>query len=180
MMRVTAWIWWGGKSSRAINVIYWRMVVLIVEMNAPRYLGFSWISVSNAVTLSKIQQKGFGKRPDDALKSLKLRPVPGIFKIWVVWKDRVCLHFFGQFIFLPMAVSDSVGLVFSSKGAPFRFQKNLYLSEGLQRSESLGLKVCESFVLCENRILKIDRLHRKLSRIFFSVSNSWKNVGDSI
>ena len=133
LMTVTAWIWWGRKLSRAINVIYWRMVVLIIEMNGPRYLpvGFSWISVSNTVTLSKIQQKGFGKRPDDALKSLKLRPVPGIFKIWVVWKDRVCLHFFGQFIFLPMAVSDSVGLVFSSKGAPLHFQKNLDLSEGL-------------------------------------------------
>ena len=69
MMRVTAWIWWGRKLSRAINVIYWRMVVLIIEMNGPRYLGFSWISVSNIVTLSKIQQKGFGKRPDDALKT---------------------------------------------------------------------------------------------------------------
>ena len=68
-MRVTAWIWWGRKLSRAINVIYWRMVVLIIEMNGPRYLGFSWISVSNTVTLSKIQQKGFGKRPDDALKT---------------------------------------------------------------------------------------------------------------
>ena len=79
----------------------------------PRYLGFSWISVSNIVTLSKIQQKGFGKRPDDTLKSLKLRPVPGIFKSWVAWKDRVCPHFFGQFIFQPMVVSDSVGLVFS-------------------------------------------------------------------
>ena len=74
MMRVTAWmksswIWWGRKLSRAINSIYWRMVVLIIEMNGPRYLGFSWISVSNTVTLSKIQQKGFGKRPDDALKT---------------------------------------------------------------------------------------------------------------
>ena len=70
MMRVTAWIRWGRKLSRAINVIYWRMVVLIIEMNGPRYLGFSWIlSVSNTVTLSKIQQKGFGKRPDDALKT---------------------------------------------------------------------------------------------------------------
>ena len=35
----------------------------------PRYLGFSWISVSNTVTLSKIHQKGFGKRPDDVLKT---------------------------------------------------------------------------------------------------------------
>ena len=68
-MRVTAWIWWGRKLSRAINVIYWRMVVLILEMNGPRYLGFSWISVSYTVTLSKIQQIGFGKRPDDALKT---------------------------------------------------------------------------------------------------------------
>ena len=43
--------------------------LLIIEMNGPRYLGFSWISVSYTVTLSKIQQKGFGKRPDDALKT---------------------------------------------------------------------------------------------------------------
>ena len=69
MMRVTSSIWWGRKLSRATNVIYWRMVVLIIEMNGPRYLGFSWISVSNTVTLSKIQQKGFGKRPDEALKT---------------------------------------------------------------------------------------------------------------
>ena len=48
-MRVTAWIWWGRKLSRAINVIYWRMVVLIIEMNGPRYLGLSWISVSKTV-----------------------------------------------------------------------------------------------------------------------------------
>ena len=43
--------------------------LLIIEMNGPRYLGFSWISVSYTVTLSKIQQKGFGKRPDDAIKT---------------------------------------------------------------------------------------------------------------
>merc|ERR1711911_538250 len=45
------------------------MLVLIIEMNGPRHLGFSSISVSNTVTLSKIQKKGFGKRPDDALKT---------------------------------------------------------------------------------------------------------------
>ena len=30
-----------ANCARAINVIYWRMVILSIEMNGPRYLGFS-------------------------------------------------------------------------------------------------------------------------------------------
>ena len=46
-------------------------------------------------------------------------------------KNRVCLHFFWNYFFQPMAVSDSVGLVLSSWGAPLQFQKNLDLPGGL-------------------------------------------------
>ena len=134
-MRVTAWIWWGGKSSRAINVIYWRMVVLIVEMNAPRYLGFSWISVSNAVTLSKIQQKGFGKRPDDALKTCS----------WNLQKlsrvERSCLPtLFWPIYFLP---NGTFGL---SRTRIFILGCAIALSKNLDLSEGLLLKMSEAWV----------------------------------
>ena len=36
--------------SRAIKRIYWRMVILIKEMNGLKYLGFTRISVSKTVT----------------------------------------------------------------------------------------------------------------------------------
>ena len=35
--------------SRAINGIYWRMVILIIEMNGLKYLGYTRISASKTV-----------------------------------------------------------------------------------------------------------------------------------
>ena len=67
---VHSFLWWesplgSDEDANCQEQLMW----FIGEMNGPKYLGFSWISVSNTLTLSKIQKKGFCKRPDDALKT---------------------------------------------------------------------------------------------------------------
>ena len=60
------------------------------------------IKKSQNIFSKKCRQTFWNQSPlTDLVNDLMMhwRPVPGIFKSWVVWKDRVCLHFFCQFIF---------------------------------------------------------------------------------